>query len=220
VIPLASGRTADVFAVDELRVLRRYRGDADVAGEAAVMAHVDAHGFPVPKVYDAGGRDMVLERLSGPTMAEAFVTGALDLDAAARMLAGLHAALHAIPARLSADPADRVLHLDLHPENVLLSPHGPVVIDWCNATDGPPDLDVAQTGLILAEVAVDDGHPLAPVAGPFLPAFLRHARWRPPGMLDRALEYRRRDPILTAAEVDRLPAAAGRVRAAAGPWPA
>jgi hypothetical protein len=121
VTPLASGRTADVFAVDERRVLRRYRGERDVAGEAAVMTHVEAHGFPVPKVYRASGRDMVLERLPG-------------------------------------------LHLDLHP---------------C------------------------------------LAAFLRHARWRPPGMLDRAQEYRRRDPVLTADEIDRLPAAAERVRAAA-----
>jgi Ser/Thr protein kinase RdoA (MazF antagonist) len=215
VTPLASGRTADVFAVDERRVLRRYRSEADVAGEAAVMAHVEARGFPVPKVYEAGGRDMVLERLSGPTMRDAFVVGALGLDAGARILAGLHADLHAIPARLSAGPADRVLHLDLHPENVLLSPRGPVVIDWCNATDGPPDLDLAQTALIMAEVAVDEEHPLAPYAGQFLTAFLRHARWRPPGMLDRALEYRRRDPVLSAAEIDRLPAAAERVRAAA-----
>ena len=30
---------------------------------------------------------------------------------------------------------------------------GPVVIDWRNATDGAPDLDVALSAVILAQVA-------------------------------------------------------------------
>jgi Ser/Thr protein kinase RdoA (MazF antagonist) len=39
--------------------------------------------------------------------------------------------------------ADRLLHLDLHPRNVLLSPRGPYVIDWANAARGPAALDPA-----------------------------------------------------------------------------
>jgi aminoglycoside phosphotransferase (APT) family kinase protein len=230
---ITSGRTADIFALDEHRVLRRYRDGGDVVAEAAVMAHVRAHGYPVPVVYEAGGTDMILERLTGPTMLRALVAGDLAIDAAARILADLHAALHAIPARASpagaeeraceprrpgqASPAgaDRVLHLDLHPDNVVLDPRGPVVIDWRNTAEGPPDFDVAQTGMILAEVAVDPTHALAAQADRLLTAFLRYAGWRPPGMLDRAQAYRRSDPALTAAEIGRLADAAARVTAAA-----
>jgi hypothetical protein len=35
--PLASGRDADVFAIDAGRVLRRYRTGGDVSAEARVM---------------------------------------------------------------------------------------------------------------------------------------------------------------------------------------
>jgi aminoglycoside phosphotransferase (APT) family kinase protein len=212
---LTSGRTADVFALDEHRVLRRYRDGGDVAAEAAVMAHVGALGFPVPAVYEASGTDLIMERLTGPTMLSALVAGDIAIDAAARGLADLHAALHAIPARRSPDPADRILHLDLHPDNVMLDPRGPVVIDWRNTAEGPPDFDVAQTALILAEVAVDASHPLVAPAGGLLTAFVRQAGWRPPGGLDRALAYRRSDPVLTPAEIGRLADAAARVTAAA-----
>ena len=43
---------------------------------------------------------------------------------------------------------DRLLHLDLHPENVILSPSGPVVIDWANSRRGHAALDVALTWVI------------------------------------------------------------------------
>src|SRR6266498_2612818 len=84
---LASGRDADVFAIDAGRVLRRYRTEGDVAGDLA-------------------------------------------LTEAAALLVDLHGWLHQLPPRMGADPTARVLHLDLHPDNVVLSPRGPVVIDW------------------------------------------------------------------------------------------
>jgi aminoglycoside phosphotransferase (APT) family kinase protein len=40
--------------------------------------------------------------------------------------------------------------MDLHPENVILSEGGPVVIDWTNAEAGKPELDVAMAWVILA----------------------------------------------------------------------
>jgi len=43
-----------------------------------------------------------------------------------------------VPPR-SAVSFARIVHLDLHPENVMLTVSGPVVIDWRNATDGDPD---------------------------------------------------------------------------------
>ena len=60
--PIASGREADIFGLDDDRVLRRYRRPADVTDEAGAMAYVAGLGFPVPTVYEARGRDMVLQR--------------------------------------------------------------------------------------------------------------------------------------------------------------
>jgi uncharacterized protein (TIGR02172 family) len=44
--------------------------------------------------------------------------------------------------------ADALCHGDFHPDNVLLSPHGPLVIDWENAALGDPLADVARTLLL------------------------------------------------------------------------
>jgi hypothetical protein len=41
---IGAGRTADVYALGRGRVLRRYRGDSDVAAEAAATSEVD--GLP------------------------------------------------------------------------------------------------------------------------------------------------------------------------------
>jgi len=63
---LAAGREAEVYALDDRRVLRRYRRDADVTGEADATRYLAGLGYPVPAVHEAAGRDMVLERLDGP----------------------------------------------------------------------------------------------------------------------------------------------------------
>ncbi|MEU3738904.1 phosphotransferase [Streptomyces sp. NPDC032198] len=161
---LGSGRTADVFALDDTWVLRRYRDGTDATEEAAVMAYLSEHGYPVPPVRPAAPgsphTDLVMGRLTGPTMAEAAMRGVLTPEEAAVILARLLQTLHALPARSSTSPADRVLHLDLHPENVILTPEGPVVIDWSTTEEGPPGLDWAMSALILAEVAVS-GRPEA-----------------------------------------------------------
>jgi len=48
---------------------------------------------------------------------------------------------------------DRVCHGDFHPYNVLLSPKGPIVIDWNNGHIGNPLEDVALSLLILSGVS-------------------------------------------------------------------
>lgn len=42
-----------------------------------------------------------------------------------------------------------ICHGDFHPENVLITKRGPMVIDWMNACSGSPWADVARTSLIL-----------------------------------------------------------------------
>ncbi|MGH3745682.1 MAG: phosphotransferase [Mycobacteriales bacterium] len=159
---IARGRAADVFDAGPGRVLRRYRSPAgDATGEAEVMRHAARAGYPVPAVYDAGGPDLVLERIDGPTVLDALGSRPWRLRSYAHLLADLHTQL----GRITAPPGLRqplgtgtdLLHLDLHPGNVILSPRGPVVIDWTNASAGPAAADVADTWLIVACARPDDG---------------------------------------------------------------
>lgn len=214
---VGSGRDADVYALPGGRVLRRNRDGREVSVEGALMAYVHRLGFPAPRVYEASGPDLVMERVDGPTLLQALVTGKVAPGDAGAVLADLHLRLHALPARLSPDPAVRVLHLDLHPDNVILAGRGPVLIDWSNATEGPPDLDRALTALIMAEAATGSFVPpeLAVPAGQALRAFLDHAGGDPLAQLQPAVERRSADPNLSLEEKARLRAAAALVRAAA-----
>jgi len=202
---LGSGRSADVYEIDEAWVLRRDRaGWGDATTEAAVMEHVRGHGYPVPGVRAATRTDLVMERLSGPTMLEAFGAGLLSAEEAGLTLARLLRRLHAVPARVSADPAVRVLHLDLHPDNVMLTPDGPKVIDWANAEEGPPGLDWGMSAVILAQVAVGD-EPHAEVADETLAAMLDgNAAYLTEDGLAEARVRRAVNPTMSAREVQLL----------------
>lgn len=173
---LGCGRSADVFAIDDHWVLRRYRDGGDATAEAVVMSYLGKHGYPVPRVRDPAGlprTDLVIRRLSGPSMLQALRQGTLTAEKAGATLANALHRLHRIPARVSTDPADRVLHLDLHPDNVVLTPDGAMVIDWRNTQEGPPGLDWGMSALILAQVAVDTTAEAA-AARAVLTALLRH----------------------------------------------
>ncbi|PSK95908.1 phosphotransferase family enzyme [Murinocardiopsis flavida] len=216
---LGSGRTADVYAIDGDRVLRRYRDGTDAAGEAAVMGYLADRSYPVPAVDTAAAQrhalppgDLVLRRLSGSTMLAALRAGTIAPASAGETLAGLLTRLHAIPARRSADPLHRVRHLDLHPDNVVLTPDGPMVIDWANTDEGPPGVDSALSALILAQAAV--GTAEGPLARATLAALLRHLD---PGVgeadLAHARAYRAANPTMTPAELRALERAVPLVRA-------
>ncbi len=211
---LGGGRSAQVYALDDERVLRRYFDGLDTTAEVAVMTYVRAHGVPVPRVISSAGSEMVMERVHGPTMVEALQSESLPLADAAGILADLHQRLHAVPSRTD-DPAARVLHMDLHPLNVLISADGPVLIDWCNARDGAPDLDVAMSALILAEVAVPEGG-LAAFARDLLAAFLTAVGGDPVSQLAEAVRIRSDNPTLSPGELESLPSAADLVRTIAG----
>ncbi len=207
---IGSGRTADVYEIDEAWVLRRNREDwGDAAAEGAVMEHVRAYGYPVPRVRTGDSRtELVMERLTGPTMLEALVAGAIDAREAGTVLAALLRQLHAIPGRR---PGTRVLHLDLHPENVLLTADGPRVIDWGTAEDGDPGLDWGLSAVILAQVAVDD-QPYADPARAVLVSFLADPSELTGEGLAEARRRRAANPTMTAHEVELLGAAEELIR--------
>lgn len=172
------------------------------------MAYVAGLGFPVPTVHQARGADLVMERLDGRTMLSALLAGEVDAVEAATCLADLQHRLHALPPRLGERDDARILHLDLHPDNVMLTSRGPVVIDWRNSTEGPAELDVALSAVILAQVAVEEDHHLAPPAATLLAAFLDRVGVGLLTVLDSALAIRRNDPALTGRERELLGAAA------------
>jgi tRNA A-37 threonylcarbamoyl transferase component Bud32 len=157
---VGAGRAADVYAIGNGRVLRRTRYPGyDSVPEATIMRHLAAHGFPVPEVFDADGTDLVMERLDGRDMLIDLGKRPWLARKHARLLAGMHNALHQIEApaglRHLFGPGNRVMHLDLHPGNVMLTARGPYVIDWPNASAGPGGADVAMAYLIMASSETD-----------------------------------------------------------------
>ncbi|MFF7566114.1 phosphotransferase [Streptomyces pseudovenezuelae] len=210
---LGSGRTADVFAIDDQWVLRRYRDGGDATAEAAVLTYLAERGYPVPRVRDPMGTvprtDLVMQRLHGPSMLRALLLGTITAEEAGSVLADLLHRLHSVPARTSAEPTHRTLHLDLHPDNVMLTAGGPMVIDWCNSEEGPPGLDWAMSSLILAQVAVDTTALAAP-ARAVLASLLTHlgpavaVRNTGRGPLTEARKRRAADPSMSESETSLL----------------
>lgn len=154
---IASGRDADIFEYGSNLVLRRSRERRSLVEEGRIMSYVRAHGYPVPQVHELShdGSEMVMERVAGPTMIELLATDPSTLLEQATILRGLHEQLHELPAPswLRSSPlgdGPAVLHFDLHPINVIVSEHGPVVIDWAGASRGDANADVALTWLLLA----------------------------------------------------------------------
>jgi aminoglycoside phosphotransferase (APT) family kinase protein len=158
---IGTGRAADVYDIGNGRVLRRYRTDHDSTIEATAMRAAWAAGYPVPEVFDADGRDLVMEHLEGPTMLKMLGDRPWRYGRFADQLAELHRRLGALQieesgVRVLLEPAECLVHLDLHPGNVVLTPRGPVVIDWSNVGMGPHGADVATTWILLTIGEADD----------------------------------------------------------------
>ena len=160
---IASGRAADVYDLGDGTVLRRYRTvHPDLELEARIMRHVADQGYPVPAVHSVVGSDMIMDRIDGDTMLDRLSAAPWKVVSYARVLARLQQRLARIeaPTWMLAETADRshsqsVLHLDLHPMNVIMSPDGPVVIDWTNAAGGPAGFDGALTYVSVVTYATE-----------------------------------------------------------------
>jgi len=110
-------------------------------------------------------------------------------ERAAAILAGMPPAIaEAARRELASLPAgDRLCHGDFHPANVLMSPRGPVVIDWPNAVRADPLADHARTLLLLRVGALPPGTPaLLRVAALFARGLMRSSYAR---------AYRQRRPV-------------------------
>ncbi|WP_394615618.1 phosphotransferase [Lentzea sp. JNUCC 0626] len=161
---LASGQESDVFIRSDGLLVKRTRTGRDLRREAEMMMYLSGHGIPVPRVHEATEQELVMQYVPGPRMSEEigrkpWLAGSLGAD-----LADLHHRLDVIAAPDFLEGEGDLLHLDLHPGNVVLGPEGPVVLDWASATKGDRRLDVA-----LSWVSLTVAH-LAPV--------MKLTRWR------------------------------------------
>jgi aminoglycoside phosphotransferase (APT) family kinase protein len=213
---MAHGRWTDVYDLGGGRILKHYRdpaGEPIAAFEAAVLAYARAHGVPVPEVFDVRGGDLTLEKIAGPTMLRDVTRHPRTMPQHARTLAALHRVVHTVTApeglQQPFGPGGALLHLDLHPDNVILSPSGPVLIDWQGAVAGPPAADVAHTWLLI-RTSVVPGPLLQRAVGSvgqrlFARAFLDHVNATEARQQFSAVAARRlRDPSLLDAEASRI----------------
>jgi len=184
---LAVGRTAELFAWEDGRVLKLFNAGIEAAAaehEANIGRLVQAAGLPVPAVYgriDLNGRAGILyERIQGPTLLTLITRQPLKMPGWGSTLARLQHQLHqstasglgskrasleraiqgqpdlpqdlrnAALARLEQLPeGNALLHGDFHPDNILASPRGLIIIDWLDASRGHPLADVARTWLLM-----------------------------------------------------------------------
>ena len=137
---IRQGRASSVTDLGDGRVLR---AGGRPAAEAEMMRVAGEHGIRVPVVHEVRPDALVMALVPGRTLLERLARRPWEVPGAARLIADLHQRLHAIPYE-----GGRLVHFDLHPDNVLLSPDGPVLIDWTNAHGGEPDADVALTWII------------------------------------------------------------------------
>jgi tRNA A-37 threonylcarbamoyl transferase component Bud32 len=200
---IASGRASEVFHLGGGRVLRRFNTRGHPEREALVMRHARHHGYPVPEVFEVVEDALVLARIEGPTMWDVVGEDSSNVPVQAALLAQLHQELHEIEAPdclPAVRDASRLLHLDLHPVNVILSPSGPVVIDWTNARRGDPAFDVAVTWVI---DATSSG--LGDLGRSFVSHFISHFRRDDLRLALRpAAEYRMDDDNVTKDEQEAI----------------
>jgi aminoglycoside phosphotransferase (APT) family kinase protein len=213
---LAAGRDADIFEYGEGLVLRRSREGRSLAREARIMEYVRSQGYPAPAVDEVSddGLAMVIERIEGPDMVTAIKKRLWTIRRQGALLADLHQSLHelATPEWLHDAPVgqgDRLLHLDLHPLNVMMSPKGPVVIDWTGACRGDPAVDVTLAWVLLEAGSVPTGRLIAAVLGraraSLVKSFLRPFDKEPlKQLLREVVAWKVQDPHMSADEQARM----------------
>lgn len=207
---MASGRAADVYDLGDGTVLRRYRSGHDATLEGRVMKWVREQGIAVPDVRRVDGPDIVMDLVPGPTMFADMQARPWRVVGHARLLARLQRSVNELrsPAwlqrRQGVPDAGVVVHLDLHPINVILSPDGPVVIDWTNVASGDGSFDAAVSFVLMS--AFETNGLRDRIGQRVLVESFRW--WRGRSEVGRSLgpaaEYRLADPNVTPGEAEAL----------------
>jgi aminoglycoside phosphotransferase (APT) family kinase protein len=240
--PLAGERAERELAA--LRAVRRAlllvpeaRGRVEVGGRPGVLMERIAGGDLFAGMTDAPWRIGWATRLMAEVHARLHTVAAPPelpplreriaerLAASPRVPPGL--AAHALELLRELPDGAALCHGDFHPGNVLLSPRGPVVIDWGNATRGDAAGDLGRTTLMLRRGSLPPGTRAliragAPLAGGVFGASYRRAysrlvpvdrarlrRWEIVRAIDRLVEGipEERDGLLR--EIERSRARSG-----------
>lgn len=173
---LGMGRDSEMRSYGPHIIRMSLRG-RDLTHEAAAMRHVRAYGYPAPRVIEQpDARSVVMERLTGPTMLDELAAKPWLLSRHVKGLARLHRMLGDVPAPsdwVKVSSGSSVVHLDLQPDNVKLTPDGPVVIDWSNAAAGEAAFDAASTYVRLRTASPDNHAAARAVINAFRTRFAR-----------------------------------------------
>ena len=102
-----------------------------------------------------------------------------------------------------------MLHLDLHPLNVIVGPKGPVVIDWTSACSGDPNIDVALAWALMSAGEIPGGRAKAKVLAwgrsLLVNGFLSHFdRNQIAGQLRAVVEWKATDLNMSTQEVQTM----------------
>ena len=256
--PLATGRTAEVYAVGESQVLKLLKPGFNsqmLIAESTKTAAVHAAGGPAPDVSDLvaidGRPGILIERIQGTSMLDEILANEDDSIGHVMAFADLHAQVLGTPvdtglpdvkdflvSKIDNDDlplsqrtaaknhmatlpnGDATLHGDYHPGNIILTPDGPTVIDWGEASRGDPAADIARTLLLLTPESVSGAVPNPGNIASFVTEFANGykerciqatdatiktvAAWRLPMIAARLSEGIAEETALLQAEVARL----------------
>jgi hypothetical protein len=188
---LAAGRMAEVFVVDDERVVKldRQEWNGVSAFESDVITRLAGAGLPVARSHGViiidGRCGVLLDRLYGRSLLPVVLeTPQNGLDSLAEQFAALQAMINAtvidglpdlvgrlggeieksgLPSELISELSELLIqldvgmrgvcHYDLHPDNVIVTATGWIVIDWLGAASGPPVADLARTLLLGSQIA-------------------------------------------------------------------
>lgn len=160
---LAQGSHARVYIVGDHVLVRRLKNYQGTYPNTDLMSYLKLLGFPTPTLFEARYDTLIMERLHGPTLLQSLIAQETSLAEAVHIMVQLHEQLHSLqppqsPASDGQPPGEaRVLHMDIHPGAIILTPNGPHLVDWEDARLGPPELDLAATALIFAMIASEPG---------------------------------------------------------------
>jgi len=220
---VGTGRTANVYALDDGRVLKLFFEEVtarSVAREAENTRLADEGGAPAPAVYGTRTEDgrvgLVLDRLDGPTMLDELKRRPWRASGVGRRLAEVHAGIHDCAGTGLPDQRERLhdaldraaLPTDRQRAVRATLDDLPRETALCHGDCHPDNVVLTPRPVVVDWLDATCGHPLADVARTTL--LLRVAgveaglRGTPDRLLRRALAsgYRRRYAALTGRTLD------------------
>ena len=158
---IGGGNTAEIYAQDHNTVVKLFYSHCSreiVLKEVKINQELAKHPWAIPKYGSMLGElHAAMHQISITGLGSLKSTLNWNIEQR-KLLTGDKKAQ--VLAYLQHLPDGKALcHGDFHPDNVLLSQKGPVIIDWITATTGHPYVDVARTSLLILHAEPPDDIP-------------------------------------------------------------